>query len=109
MAVRSGVGDFAGFGYFGQVSGLLNADTSKAFDVSRCSLVTVQAVGTFGAGGTVTLQGSNDGVTWGGFGTAVTLTDSSIKSIPGGFRYLRANVTGGDGTTSLALYVAGTV
>ena len=66
----------------------------------------VQAVGTFGAGGSMTFQGSNDGVNWAALNTAqgavVALTAATqLKQIVEIPRYIRPFVTAGDGTTSL--------
>jgi hypothetical protein len=66
---------------------------------------TVQFDGTFGAGGSITLQGSNDAVTWFALtdpqGNAITKTAAGLEVIEEGPRYVRPLVTAGDGTTSL--------
>lgn len=72
----------------------------------------VQVVGTFGAGGSITFQGSNDGTNWAALNTAqgslIALTASSqLKQIVEIPRYIRPYVTAGDGTTSVtAILVA---
>lgn len=67
----------------------------------------VQVSGTFGTGGTVVIQGSNDGTTWATLnqaqGSAASFTADSIKQIVETPRYVRPNVTAGDGTTSLTV------
>lgn len=67
----------------------------------------VQVTGTFGTGGTVVLQGSNDGSTWATLnnaqGTAASFTAAGIRQIVELPRYCRPNVTAGDGTTSLTV------
>jgi len=45
-------------------SGLLNGDTGTPLEEPDFGDRTVQIGGTFGAGGSVTLQGSNDGTNW---------------------------------------------
>ncbi len=46
--------------------GLLNGDTGAAVLITKFADKTVQVVGAFGTGGTVVMQGSNDGgTTWG--------------------------------------------
>jgi hypothetical protein len=86
-------------------TGLLNTDDGTPFDFvpggDRC----VQFVGTFGTGGTIILEGSNDGTNY------VTLTDPSsttisktaaaIEQVLELTRFVRPRVTAGDGTTSL--------
>lgn len=84
-------------------AGLLNGDNGDAGG----SYITAsfQVSGTFGAGGSVSLQGSNDGANWyalsptaltaaGGFGTL------GVAEHP---RYIRPIVTAGDGTTNLTV------
>lgn len=71
---------------------------------------TVQVYGTFGAGGSVTIQGSNDdGVTWATLtdplGNNLTFTSAGMKQITELPQYLRPYVTAGDGTTSLSVYL----
>ena len=72
----------------------------------------VQAVGTFGAGGSITFQGSNNGVDWSALNTAqgspVALTAATmLKQLVEIPRYIRPVVTAGDGTTSVtAIMVA---
>jgi hypothetical protein len=108
MAVRSGNVVRANSGSLSVVwSGLLNTDTGGGADVGSLKSMSVQAVGTFGVGGTVTMQGSNDGVTWGALPTALTMTDGALKTIAGGPRFIRPNITAGDGTTSLVVTLSG--
>lgn len=65
----------------------------------------VQVSGTFGAGGSITLQGSNDGTNWYPLtrpaGTAITLTAAGIAAVTELTQWVRPLVTAGDGTTSL--------
>jgi hypothetical protein len=68
---------------------------------------TVQITGTFGAGGSITMQGSNDGTNWFALtdlqGNAITKTASAMELITEAPLYLRPLVTAGDGTTSLTV------
>lgn len=86
---------------------LANGDDGTDFANVLLSRKTVQVVGTFGEGGTVVLQGSNDGTNY------VTLTDADggdisfdaagmvdIRENP---RFVRPDVTAGDGTTELTV------
>ena len=70
----------------------------------------IHITGTFGAGGIVTIQGSNDGgTTWATLtdplGNALTFTSAGIKQITEMAEQVRPNVTAGDGTTSLNAYL----
>lgn len=66
----------------------------------------VQVTGTFGAAGSVQIEGSNDGgTTWNimndAFGNALVLTSGVIKQITEVSERIRPNVTAGDATTSI--------
>lgn len=67
---------------------------------------TVQVTGTFGAGGSVQIEGSNDGgATWHVLndpqGTALVFTAAKTEAILENTQLIRPNVTAGDGTTLL--------
>lgn len=89
-------------------TGLLNGDVGAAVSLAEFADKSIQFTGTFGAGGTIVLQGSNDltsPTNW------FTLTDpqtSSISKTAAALEqvieqtvWVRPNVTAGDGTTSL--------
>lgn len=82
-----------------------NGNDGQAFEASWYNDRSVQVNGTFGSGGSVTLQGSNDGTNWVTLtdpaGSALTFTSAGLKAILPLPRYIRPNVTAGDGTTSL--------
>lgn len=65
----------------------------------------VQFNGTFGSGGTIKLQGSNDGSNWYDLadpqGNAISKTAAGIEQILEMTQYVRPFVSAGDGTTSL--------
>jgi hypothetical protein len=69
----------------------------------------VQVSGTFGAAGSVTLEGSNDGVTYATLadpqGNALTITAAKLEQVLELPRYVRPRVTAGDGTTSLTVTI----
>jgi hypothetical protein len=72
-----------------------------------------QVVGTFGVGGSISLEGSNDGTNWAVVpdinGNPATLTASGgpgIVFLAESPIWLRANVTAGDETTDLTAIVA---
>lgn len=65
-----------------------------------------QVTGTFGAGGSVQMEGSNDGVNW-------VILPGAVALVAAGFfapatagvrpKFVRPNVTAGDGTTALTV------
>ena len=86
-----------------------NADGSP-IAIPEYSQRSVQVIGTFGAGGTIVVQGSNDGgTTWATLndpqGSALSLTAAGVHSVQELSGLTRVNVTGGDGTTDLDAYV----
>lgn len=65
----------------------------------------------FGAAGSVTLEGTNDGVNWFPLtdpqGNAVTKTAPALEVIEEAPRMVRPNCTAGDGTTDIAVILWG--
>lgn len=93
---------------------MLNGDTGKP--VRRVALAdkTLQVEGTFGAGGSATLEGSNNSTigTDGNFevltdpqGNTIAITSAAIKQVTESTDWIRPHVTAGDGTTSLTATV----
>ena len=112
MAERTAVEVHTGIGglLLYKWAGLLNGDTGNGVRVPHYADKSLQAVGTFGAGGTVTIQGSNDlGVTFGALhrfdATDLTLADSEPGAPVENTLEVRPNVTAGDGTTSLVVWM----
>lgn len=85
--------------------GLLNGDTGAPLSLPDYADLTVTVEGTFGVGGSITLQGSNDGTNYYALtdpqGNAITKTAAGIEAVTETPRYFRPNVTAGDGTTDL--------
>lgn len=93
-------------------AGLANGDVGAGISSSILADKTVQVNGTFGAGGTVSIQGSNNGgTTWGTVhdpgGTALTLTDGTLKTCLENPDMIRPSAVG-DGSTSLTVTVIAT-
>jgi len=69
----------------------------------------VQVFGTFGTGGTCTIQGSLDGTNWATLndpqGNALTVQAAKIEALLEAVPYLRPNITAGDGTTNLDCWI----
>ena len=116
MATRNAVVSYPSKGVVKvQWTGLLNTDVGDAQDLSRYPDITVQASGIFGVGGTVSLQGTNDGSNFNilndsrGEGNAMTFTAADQRQLSeGAVAGLRPNVTAGDGSTSLTITLIGT-
>ncbi len=68
---------------------------------------TVQVVGTFGSGGTVVIEGSNDGVTYTTLkdvhGTALSITAAYIGQLGSAPRYIRPRCTAGTGSIAIVV------
>jgi len=67
--------------------------------------VSLQVTGTFGSGGSIKLEGSNDGINWAALSPAA-LTGAGFFAALGANekpRYLRPNCTAGDSTTALTV------
>lgn len=80
---------------------LTTADTSPAaFEWVEWADRSVQVIGTFN-GGTVTIEGSNDGATWAALtdpqGNAMTFTATKIEQVSEVTRYVRPRITAGTG------------
>jgi len=89
---------------------LANGDTGLPQTGARLADKTVQILGTFGAGGSVNIEGSNDGgTTWAilndsrGEGNALTFTSADMREVLEVPEMIRPNVTAGDGTTALTV------
>lgn len=86
------------------------SDVGSAVELHQYRDRSVQVVGTFGAAGSVTIEGSNDGgTTWAALsdpqGNALAFTATKIEAISEVPALLRPRVTAGDGTTSLDVYL----
>lgn len=97
---------------------LANGDTGSSWESWKLADKTMQVFGTFGTGGSVTMQGSNDprvitdpsNAVWFTLtdpqANAITKTSADGEQIQENPRYIRPNVTAGDGTTSLTVILA---
>lgn len=90
-------------------TGLLNGDTGLPVDMNAFGDRSIQVTGTFGAGGSVRPEGSNDGTNYVQLrdptSTAMALTAADLKQILECSNFVRPNVTAGDGTTSLTVTI----
>lgn len=94
-------------------TGLLNGDTGAPVEIPEFPDRTAQVYGTFGAGGSVNMEGSNDKTTEAPTyalltdpqGNNFTKTGAALEVFEEVTLLMRPNVTAGDGTTSLTVRV----
>lgn len=86
---------------------LANGDTGAPIEAGDYADASVQVTGTFGAGGSVTFEGSNDGTNFVAlkdpYGNALTLTSAGLVILQSNVKHRRPNCTAGDGTTALTI------
>lgn len=86
-------------------SALANTDTGAPLALSQFSDRSVQISGTFSVGGTIVLEGSNDGTNYHTLtdpaGSAISFTSAGIKTVTEVVKWVRPRVTAGDGSTLL--------
>lgn len=84
---------------------MANGDSGEVCETPSGSDRSVQFTGTFGSGGTVLLEGSNDGTNYVTLtdpqGNAISKTAAGIEQIEEITRYVRPRVSAGDGTTAI--------
>lgn len=88
-----------------------NADGNPiSFAGNGMGSVSVQVTGTWGAGGALVIEGSNDGVTYFTLtdlaNAALSLSANALKTLSDAPAYIRPRVTAGDGTTNLTVVIA---
>lgn len=78
-----------------------------AQDLAGFSDRSIVVTGTFGAGGTLVWEGSNDGTNYVTLtdpqGNALSITSAGVKAVTEAVIFARPRVTAGDGTTSLSV------
>lgn len=101
------INTFGDNGHIVQWTGLLNGDSGVPLDMIGSADRSVQVTGTFGTGGTVLIEGSNDGTNYATLhdpgGNALSLTSAQIVAVLEVSAYTRPRVSAGDGTTALAV------
>lgn len=84
-------------------------DTGAAIEFDAFADRSIQVTGTFGSGGTIVWQGSNDGTNYVTMsepdGTAISLTAAGLKSVLEITKFARPFVSAGDGSTDLDVTV----
>ena len=92
-------------------SPLANGDTGGPVELHGYADGSIEFTGTFGAGGTIVLQGGNIPGNYytltDAQATAISKTAAALEQIAEVCRFVRPNVTAGDGTTALnaTLYI----
>jgi hypothetical protein len=94
-------------------SGLLGSpvDDGLPYERPERSDRSVHVVGTFGTGGTIVLEGSNEPTptNWrtltDPLGNALSFTATNLEQVVEVTRWVRPRVTGGDGTTNLTVHM----
>lgn len=88
---------------------LINGEAGDHIEVTPYTDKSVQVVGTFGVGGSVTIEGSNDGANWavltGPQGNDLRLTTAKIEFVSEATWFLRPRIDAGDGTTDLTVSI----
>ena len=88
---------------------LANGDTGTPLPIDRRTDRTIQVNGTFGAGGTVVIEGSIDGTNYVTLsdlqGTALSFTAAGLEGVTEAVTLIRPRVSAGDGTTALNVYI----
>lgn len=83
------------------------SDVGSPIEMPGSSDRSVQVTGTFGTGGNLRIEGSNDGTNYATLtdpqGNALDITSAKIETIMELTRYIRPRVTAGDGTTSVSV------
>jgi hypothetical protein len=86
---------------------LENGDTGVPVEMPGFADRSVQVEGTFGSGGNLRIQGSNNGTKYLPLtdpqGNDLNITTAKIEQVTEVVRWIRPNVTAGDGTTSLTV------
>lgn len=82
-----------------------NGDTGEPIEMPGSNDRSIQFSGTFGVGGSINLEGSNDGTNWVVLtdpqGNAITKTAAAIEMVTELTRYVRPRVTAGDANTAI--------
>lgn len=86
---------------------VLEYDIGLPVEFCRFCDRSVTIVGTWGAGGSITLKGSNDGINYYALtdpqGNAITKSADSLEQITELTQYIKPEITAGDITTSLTV------
>lgn len=86
---------------------LANGDSGTPYGQAGFADRSIQVSGTFGVGGTVIIEGSNDGTNYivltDPQGNAISKTAAAIESVSEITKFIRPRVSAGDGTTAITV------
>lgn len=103
------IGSDPGVAWVCKWEGLDSDDDGDELEMPAWSDRSVQVIGTFGSGGSLSFYGSNDGTNFVILndleGAALTFTAAGLRSVMEITRYVKPLVTAGDGTTDLDVYL----
>ena len=96
-----------------EYAGILNAENGNPIQGAKWPTKSVHVSGTLGVGGSVSIQGSNDGTNWvilrDSLGVALTFTAvPGLRDVLENTQHMRAVVTAGDGTTNFKVRIVAT-
>lgn len=97
-----------GGGYVVEWPAMANGDVGQAFEGAAAADRSVHIYGTFGTGGTAVLKGKNaSGATYTALtdpqGNAISKTAEAVETVTEITRYVRPEITAGDGSTALSV------
>ena len=96
-------------GFINTWATMANGDTGKPVQLPGYGDKSIQVTGTFGSGGSCTLEGSNDGTNYFALtnptGTTIAVTAAGLVAVTEACLWVRPHVTAGDGTTALVAVV----
>jgi len=86
-------------------AGLLNGDDGAPIEMPGSADRSIQFQGTFGVGGTIVLEGSNNGTDYHPLtdpqGNDISKTAADLEAVTELTRFIRPRVSAGDGSTTL--------
>jgi hypothetical protein len=89
---------------------MANGDDGQPFEFCQYADRSIQVVGTFGAGGIVRIEGSNNGTDWAVLtdaqGNDLNFSSAKIEQVIEATFLIRPRVVAGDGSTSLSVILA---
>lgn len=90
--------------------GMATGESGNSLPLAQYADRSVQVEGTFGAGGVISIQGSNDGVNYVTLtdpqGNPLSFTSAGLEAITEMVAFIRPVVLSGDGTTNINVTMA---
>jgi hypothetical protein len=111
MATVAGINQSTGttVAFIREWDGIGNGDDGAPIACAQYTDKSVQVFGVFGVGGSLAVEGSNDGINWSVLtdpqGNNLAITAAKIEMVSEATMYVRPRVTAGDGTTNLTCLI----